>query len=250
MARLRILMIVAACVLAACGEGSSTTESAGPVDAGEPAQALAFAEEQAANDVEPIAATVIEASTTTSTTSTTAAPTTTTAAPTTTTTTEAPEVEPTELTFHAFPEFNDEVSVDVFVREAVESSASTRLLADFGYELDDSSKFAVFEGEEIVGDTGVFQDLSVWIKTSDDTLISLHGFLGITDEWLADGQPIHAADAYFCQAWDECNGIDRDSLSVTGNKVASFDIVNTSDYPESSCILPTAGTIRVVDCNE
>ena len=59
-----------------------------------------------------------------------------------------------------------------------------------------------------------------------------------------------AADAYFCQAWDECNGIDPDSLTVTGNKVASFDIVNTSDYPESSCILPTAGTIRVVDCNE
>ena len=236
MAKLRALMIMATCVLAACGEATSTTESAGPADVGEPAEALAFAEEQSASDPEP----AIEVSTTT----TTATPTTTT---TTTTTTEAPQV---ELTFHAFPEFNDEVSVDEFVREAVESSASARLLADFGYELDDSSTFAVFEAEEIVGDTGVFQDLSVWIKTSDDTLISLHGFLGITDEWLADGQPTHAADAYFCQAWDECNGIDRDSLTVTGNKVASFDIVTTSDYPESSCIIPTAGTIRVVDCNE
>lgn len=240
MAKLRVLLIMAACVLAACGEATSTTESAGPADLGEPSEALAFADEQVAIDPEL----ALEVSTTT----TTAAPTTTT---TTTTTTEAPQVEPTELTFHAFPEFNDEVSVDEFVREAVESSVGARLLADFGYELDDSSKFAVFEGEEIVGDTGVFQDLSVWIKTSDDTLISLHGFLGITDEWLAaDGQPIHAADAYFCQAWDECNGIDRDSLTVTGNKVASFDIVNTSDYPESSCVIPTAGTIRVVDCNE
>ncbi len=239
MAKLRVLLIMAACVLAACGEATSTTESAGPADVGEPVEALAFADEQVAIDPEL----ALEVSTTT----TTAAPTTTT---TTTTTTEAPQVEPTELTFHAFPEFNDEVSVDEFVREAVESSASARLLADFGYELDDSSKFAVFEGEEIVGDTGVFQDLSVWINSSDDTLISLHGFLGITDEWLADGQPIHAADAYFCQAWDECNGIDRDSLTVTGNKVASFDIVNTSDYPESSCVIPTAGTIRVVDCNE
>ena len=239
MAKLRVLLIMAACVLAACGEATSTTESAGPADVGEPVEALAFADEQVAIDPEL----ALEVSTTT----TTAAPTTTT---TTTTTTEAPQVEPTELTFHAFPEFNDEVSVDEFVREAVESSASARLLADFGYELDDSSKFAVFEGEEIVGDTGVFQDLSVWINSSDDTLISLHGFLGITDEWLADGQPIHAADAYFCQAWDECNGIDRDSLTVTGNKVASFDIVNTSDYPESSCVIPTVGTIRVVDCNE
>ena len=239
MAKLRVLLIMAACVLAACGEATSTTESAGPADVGEPVEALAFADEQVAIDPEL----ALEVSTTT----TTAAPTTTT---TTTTTTEAPQVEPTELTFHAFPEFNDEVSVDEFVREAVESSVGARLLADFGYELDDSSKFAVFEGEEIVGDTGVFQDLSVWINSSDDTLISLHGFLGITDEWLADGQPIHAADAYFCQAWDECNGIDRDSLTVTGNKVASFDIVNTSDYPESSCVIPTAGTIRVVDCNE
>ena len=239
MAKLRVLLIMAACVLAACGEATSTTESAGPADVGEPVEALAFADEQVAIDPEL----ALEVSTTT----TTAAPTTTT---TTTTTTEAPQVEPTELTFHAFPEFNDEVSVDAFVLEAVESSVGARLLADFGYELDDSSKFAVFEGEEIVGDTGVFQDLSVWINSSDDTLISLHGFLGITDEWLADGQPIHAADAYFCQAWDECNGIDRDSLTVTGNKVASFDIVNTSDYPESSCVIPTAGTIRVVDCNE